>query len=242
MEFPAILLPSEQVAQEKLNGNGKENGKEPDYPVPASKSLKLWGLSLGMTLDLISYMIPPNPNSSPSALPTANNAISLPSSSPSDGFQRPGQQISSDFPFHMEHLAPSLTSVFPRFSYPDVNFWIWYALLVLLSLLHLISFLQGIRKTLPSSHPRLGSIYTRRRDERQTDKLVWLCTFIVLCGDQEGTRRCDRSQGVGAVVRTGFCGLVGVFLSRFSLFSDTHGMGSLYAMHTSLSPFPPVDM
>ena len=22
-------------------------------------------------------------------------------------------------------LAPSLTSVFPRFSYPDVNFWIW---------------------------------------------------------------------------------------------------------------------
>jgi hypothetical protein len=125
MEFPAILLPSEQVAQEKLNGNGKENGKEPDYPVPASKSLKLWGLSLGMTLDLISYMIPPNPNSSPSALPTANNAISLPSSSPPDGFQRPGQQISSDFPFHMEHLAPSLTSVFPRFSYPDVNFWIW---------------------------------------------------------------------------------------------------------------------
>lgn len=23
-------------------------------------------------------------------------------------------------------LAPSLTSVFPRFSYPDVNFWIWF--------------------------------------------------------------------------------------------------------------------
>jgi hypothetical protein len=26
----------------------------------------------------------------------------------------------------MEYVAPSLASVFPRFSYPDVNFWIWY--------------------------------------------------------------------------------------------------------------------
>ena len=26
----------------------------------------------------------------------------------------------------MEVVAPSLASVFPRFSYPDVNFWIWY--------------------------------------------------------------------------------------------------------------------
>jgi len=25
----------------------------------------------------------------------------------------------------MEVVAPSLASVFPRFSYPDVNFWIW---------------------------------------------------------------------------------------------------------------------
>jgi len=25
----------------------------------------------------------------------------------------------------MEYIAPSLASVFPRFSYPDVNFWIW---------------------------------------------------------------------------------------------------------------------
>ncbi|KAK0548833.1 hypothetical protein OC845_003384 [Tilletia horrida] len=28
-------------------------------------------------------------------------------------------------PPHARALAPSMTSVFPRFSYPDVNFWIW---------------------------------------------------------------------------------------------------------------------
>jgi hypothetical protein len=28
-------------------------------------------------------------------------------------------------PPHANSLAPSMTSVFPKFSYPDVNFWIW---------------------------------------------------------------------------------------------------------------------
>ena len=119
MQFPAILLPSGHVDQEKVNEKG--NGTEHEYPVPVKKSLKLWGLSLGMTLDLMSYMILPNP----SPPPTPNVHVSPPSSPLSDGVHLPGQS-SSDFPFRMEYVAPSLASVFPRFSYPDVNFWIWY--------------------------------------------------------------------------------------------------------------------
>jgi len=37
--------------------------------------------------------------------------------------QLPYQHVAEDF--RMEYVAPSLASVFPRFSYPDVNFWIW---------------------------------------------------------------------------------------------------------------------
>jgi hypothetical protein len=122
MQFPAILLPSEHVGQEtvdeKGNGNGNGNGKEYMHPVPVKKNLKLWGLSLGMTLDLMSYMILPNP----SPPPTPKVAFSP----PSNGTHLPKQQPPSDFPFRMEYVAPSLASVFPRFSYPDVNFWIWY--------------------------------------------------------------------------------------------------------------------
>jgi len=64
------------------------------------EKLKLWGLSLGMTLDLIAYMHPP---STPFGMDY-----------PRDDVTGLGTSI-----------APSMTSVFPRFSYPDVNFWIW---------------------------------------------------------------------------------------------------------------------
>lgn len=86
--------------------------------------LKLWGLSLGMALDLMATMIPPTslPPSSigPNTQPT------------SQGLHRPPLP-SLHLPFHpvggegmrIDAVAPSLASVFPRFSYPDVNFWIW---------------------------------------------------------------------------------------------------------------------
>ncbi|THG98462.1 hypothetical protein EW026_g3725 [Hermanssonia centrifuga] len=71
-------------------------------PRQRNEELKLWGLSLGMTLDLLAHM----------ALPTAGNGA--------DALVPPDAQI-----IGVPALAPSLTSVFPRFSYPDVNFWIW---------------------------------------------------------------------------------------------------------------------
>lgn len=68
------------------------------------EELKLWGLSLGMTLDLLAHM-------TPAANTTATGALVPPDATP-DVVAIPV-------------LAPSLTSVLPRFSYPDVNFWIW---------------------------------------------------------------------------------------------------------------------
>ena len=94
------------------------------YPFVKSaetQDLKLWGLSLGMTLDLLSYMSP-----SPGVPLT-----------PWDSDELMGVEgvLEEDWDERSKHknvkgrinAPPSLTSVFPRFSYPDVNFWIWYA-------------------------------------------------------------------------------------------------------------------
>ena len=68
------------------------------------EELKLWGLSLGMTLDLLAHMT------------TAANSIGT-------GALVPPDAVADSVAIPV--LAPSLTSVLPRFSYPDVNFWIW---------------------------------------------------------------------------------------------------------------------
>ena len=78
--------------------------------------LKLWGLSLGMALDLMATMVPPMPNQQP----TFGDSDRLSLSS----LQLPFRPIGGEG-VRIEALAPSLASVFPRFSYPDVNFWIW---------------------------------------------------------------------------------------------------------------------
>jgi hypothetical protein len=84
MQFPAIVLHSNERAPK---GKGSAAQEKPP---------KLWGLTLGMTLDLLSYM-----NSLPSP-GTSTMTLMLP-----------------------RRASPSMASVFPRFSYPDVNFWIW---------------------------------------------------------------------------------------------------------------------
>ncbi|KAJ7169499.1 hypothetical protein C8R46DRAFT_1088975 [Mycena filopes] len=92
MEFPAII-----------KGTGQRSRPQ---------KLKLWGLSLGMTLDLMSYMVLPAPSS------MRDNSESH---KPDSGSSSP----LSPMAFVWTVVAPSLASVFPRFSYPDVNFWIW---------------------------------------------------------------------------------------------------------------------
>ncbi|KAJ4476596.1 hypothetical protein J3R30DRAFT_3487691 [Lentinula aciculospora] len=113
MEFPAIVLhPCSSLPQ-------ASNTEAPQI-------LKLWGLSLGMTLDLMSYMIMPLSNSS------SNLEIKAGSKGTNSRASSPFSSSVMQLPYHgtpeglrMDVVAPSLASVFPRFSYPDVNFWIW---------------------------------------------------------------------------------------------------------------------
>ncbi|GJJ09511.1 hypothetical protein Clacol_003734 [Clathrus columnatus] len=103
MQFSAIIL----NASWKRSDQNKNEKSQVDH----NQVLKLWGLTLGMTLDLLACM----PDSF----------------SPSE--KAPGSPTDYAFtphPIDTEHainlaMTPSLTSVFPRFSYPDVNFWIW---------------------------------------------------------------------------------------------------------------------
>ena len=125
MEFPAIILQPSQPSsavdpQSSKKHDVLEKGIPSQPPVPYNQ-LKLWGLSLGMTLDLMSYMVLPSPSPS---LEDRHRLLDSATSSPlSQLMHLPYQQVAEDF--RMEYIAPSLASVFPRFSYPDVNFWIW---------------------------------------------------------------------------------------------------------------------
>jgi len=128
MQFPAIVLPDiEAVVTERLD----EKLKSSMQKKKRAKTRKLWGLSLGMTLDLMSYMILPTP---PPRLPTPPHQTSSTTRDPaspttplSEVMYLPYQNVVDphDPDFRMEYVAPSLASVFPKFSYPDVNFWIW---------------------------------------------------------------------------------------------------------------------
>ncbi|KAI5897928.1 uncharacterized protein SCHCODRAFT_02696554 [Schizophyllum commune H4-8] len=116
MQFPAIVIepsstepsPAPVSDVSKLEKGATHGGRR--------QTLKLWGLSLGMTLDLLSYMIPAEPDlqsgrRSGYSTPAPLSPLQLP--------YRAGDEL------RIEDLAPSLASIFPKFSYPDVNFWIW---------------------------------------------------------------------------------------------------------------------
>jgi hypothetical protein len=130
MQFPAILLdpsPNPSSPASPPLGNGYhapeilEKGIPPSQSPRSPQKLKLWGLSLGMMLDLLSYMNPaPNPSSA-----TSRGTTPRPGRPGTDspGLQLPFQSGPDNLA--LEVIAPSLASVFPTFSYPDVNFWIW---------------------------------------------------------------------------------------------------------------------
>ncbi|KAI0961130.1 hypothetical protein AcV7_000314 [Taiwanofungus camphoratus] len=96
------------------------------------EELKLWGLSLGMTLDLLAHMAGPAPASA-SAAPEKKKRKKRKGGEKEEKEQEAVMHASALLPpdtedremIRMPVVAPSLTSVVPRFSYPDVNFWIW---------------------------------------------------------------------------------------------------------------------
>lgn len=176
MDFKCILLPNDPVAVAEYDENDEEANLLADasnYGTEKAGShiarveegrarpeLRLWGLTLGMTLDLLSHMTTFNGHSSfrsggmtpatptaeptspsrswttlPSVPPLQDASSSMPSaaelvSSPLVSLNRVIGRVRDEFhlnpPPASHALAPSLTSVFPRFSYPDVNFWIWF--------------------------------------------------------------------------------------------------------------------
>ncbi|CAE6429897.1 unnamed protein product [Rhizoctonia solani] len=87
MKFGAVLLPPRTAIAESASSLTNQD------------DLKLWGLTLGMTLDLVQNML--DKMSTRPLAPTAASAVFL-----GEG-------------------AASMTSIFPRFSIPDVNLWIW---------------------------------------------------------------------------------------------------------------------
>ncbi|KAK7694267.1 hypothetical protein QCA50_001447 [Cerrena zonata] len=132
MKFPAIVIDTSYPTDVHTIGSPSIDGKATDEkrgqveqgshlsnlgrhsslsklrPRRRRQELKLWGLSLGMTLDLLAYMAPPVLSSAEGS----RRGSLLPPDSETEAMGVPA-------------MAPSLTSVFPRFSYPDVNFWIW---------------------------------------------------------------------------------------------------------------------
>ncbi|KAH9949429.1 hypothetical protein B0H21DRAFT_786614 [Amylocystis lapponica] len=131
MQFPALVIPPSPV---RLTPNVDtraidakrahlESGAGPALrrqsslstlrrrPAPPEE-LKLWGLSLGMTLDLLAHMATGEEKGK------ARERLSASALLPPDADSAGGM-------LRVPVVAPSLVSVFPRFSYPDVNFWIW---------------------------------------------------------------------------------------------------------------------
>ena len=134
MKFPAILIPTalstsappladsadekvidaKRARVESAAGSGAPSSLKrqrsfqlrPRFGPHDGETLKLWGLSLGMTLDLLAHMAPPE------ARRGGAGALLLPPDADAELLRVPV-------------MAPSLASVFPRFGYPDVNFWIW---------------------------------------------------------------------------------------------------------------------
>jgi len=83
----------------------EEKGGSQRHRAPASPhttgDMKLWGMTLGMTLDLLAFM----------QVGESKHTGVVPA-----GFVD-GEGL--------DELVPSMSCVFPRFSYPDVNFWLW---------------------------------------------------------------------------------------------------------------------
>jgi len=139
MQFPALVLSKAVLATpESLDSKLVRRSLEAEagalnpalHPASASlyprtnnaesQALKLWGLSLGMTLDLLSYMSP-----TPGMPLTPWDSDKLMGVEDVIGEDRDDKSNKRNVRGRI-NAPPSLTSVFPRFSYPDVNFWIWY--------------------------------------------------------------------------------------------------------------------
>ncbi|GAA5907438.1 NUDIX hydrolase [Sporobolomyces salmoneus] len=112
MSFKCILLPNDPIS---LLPGVPRGDKLPD--------LRLWGLTLGMTLDLLSHMTLSRSASDLSTYPYAIAALDKPldnqSEFPLESTKKTREGTLNPF------ASSSEASIFPRFSYPDINLLIW---------------------------------------------------------------------------------------------------------------------
>lgn len=141
MQFPAILISPSTSAATPLAHSPSSDTKSQllaidekratlEHGADSEDELKLWGLSLGMTLDLLLHMTVPNV-----ALATGSGKGKAKVRGKSEEAVMSAHALLPPDAETLEMLrmpvvAPSLTSIFPRFSYPDVNFWIWCAFIL----------------------------------------------------------------------------------------------------------------
>nr|ODO04406.1 hypothetical protein L204_00765 [Cryptococcus depauperatus CBS 7855] len=156
MKFGCLLLPDEPWAtaenfdrsnfNENLEGSGSWTNQ-----ADGSRVLRLWGLTLGMTLDLIShlpsapskvFLSDPEPLSSklglsnvePSPCSIPRTPVTVHSSFEDqwetakkalDESKLKGSGLKLKIKGKRPGIGPYMTAVFPTFTYPDVNFWIY---------------------------------------------------------------------------------------------------------------------
>ena len=134
MDFRCILLPNKPIAvaegqddDEDVGGMSptlqREKGFE-RFNVEDKPELKLWGLTLGMTLDLLSQMSSvagSSRDTRPESLPGLSDLLREPMPTAYSLIGHLRDELHLSPPPQASALAPSMTSVFPRFSYPDVN-------------------------------------------------------------------------------------------------------------------------
>ncbi|KAH9818655.1 hypothetical protein DFH28DRAFT_1023052, partial [Melampsora americana] len=133
MKFPSILLkdnPSVLAPSSSTFKREDENLKK------SNQDLDLWGITLGITLDLMTFIADPqfastgrhlqrpaldhrSPllSSTPILTPTQSPLFRSPSIPRLDHLNAPPDEITL--------TTPSLTSIFPKFNHPDVNGLIW---------------------------------------------------------------------------------------------------------------------
>lgn len=228
MEFPAIIVQPSSLPS--VTPDGKPNIThdilEKGFVSQSGRpqKLKLWGLSLGMTLDLMSYMVLPAPSSTRDNS-EAHKANSGSSSPLSPMMQLPYQTGAEGM--RMDVVAPSLASVFPRFSYPDVNFWIWWVVFhcgsKTVAYFHCRVFGKRYREVVRgweasvrgggTNDRRLvfACLFVRFVLTRPQNKLVRFCAEYILCCDSQGScggysRPCSR-----CALRSGFRHLVDIW-------------------------------
>ncbi|MBW0550140.1 hypothetical protein O181_089855 [Austropuccinia psidii MF-1] len=99
MRFRSILLPDHPT----IDATGSQ------LSLQTTTDLNLWGLTLGMTLDLLSFFHIDLP------IPAADNKP----------LRSPSLEYLNVPPPEITLVAPSVISIFPRFTHPDINALIW---------------------------------------------------------------------------------------------------------------------